>query len=593
MPSLRSLRLFRALAFAIALIFPIIRTAYGQAATTEPATAAPAPAQESAPSAKAPAESAPPPATADESVPPQSEALPEVQVEAAPPAPTEFRRIDGLRRRRAVWSVGSDALLARDESASHVVAVFGNATSAGDVAERVVAVLGDATVEGPVGDNVVAVIGNASVNSPVDRWVVVVLGSLDLGNRADVSDGIVCIGGQITRHRDAVVGGEIIHFPLPGPPLDLEWLKSWLASCAVWGRPLALREDVRWAWMVAAGFLAFYLLLGLFFGKAITKCAETMEQRPGRSIFAAVITVLLLPILFSLLAITGVGLVLVPFLFVGLMAAALLGRAVILAWLGRRMIATFGWLQAPAVISILIGGVVVTALYLVPFVGFLLWNAIGVVGFGVVVYTVLLGMRRERPATTPPRAAGVASSSESPFVTPAPAPVASPYAASGASSGITGTTLIGEVPETPKPSIPPVIAPTSLTPQTLVGLPRAGFWIRALALVIDVIVIGIAGAMLQIIPPVSFVFLAAYGAVMWKLKGATIGAIACNLQVVRLDARPMDWTTAIVRGLGCILSAMVVFLGFIWVAFDDAKQAWHDKIAGTIVVRTPTRISLF
>jgi len=86
--------------------------------------------------------------------------------------------------------------------------------------------------------------------------------------------------------------------------------------------------------------------------------------------------------------------------------------------------------------------------------------------------------------------------------------------------------------------------------------------------------------------------LAAYGAVMWKFKGATIGGIVFNLQVVRLDGRELDWATAIVRALSCFLSLFVAALGFIWIAFDDDKQAWHDKIAGTVVVRMPKGVSL-
>jgi len=59
----------------------------------------------------------------------------------------------------------------------------------------------------------------------------------------------------------------------------------------------------------------------------------------------------------------------------------------------------------------------------------------------------------------------------------------------------------------------------------------------------------------------------------------------CGLRVVRLDDRPIEWETAIVRALACFLST-VLFLGFFWIAFDAEKQAWHDKIAGTVVVRT-------
>ena len=76
------------------------------------------------------------------------------------------------------------------------------------------------------------------------------------------------------------------------------------------------------------------------------------------------------------------------------------------------------------------------------------------------------------------------------------------------------------------------------------------------------------------------------------MKGTTIGGVICGLKVVRLDERPVDWGTAIVRTLGCFLSLAVVGLGFIWVAIDDERQSWHDKIAGTTVVRVPPGASL-
>ena len=59
-----------------------------------------------------------------------------------------------------------------------------------------------------------------------------------------------------------------------------------------------------------------------------------------------------------------------------------------------------------------------------------------------------------------------------------------------------------------------------------------------------------------------------------------------------MDHRELDWTTAIVRAVSCFLSLVAAGLGFIWVAFDDEKQSWHDKIAGTTVVRVPKGVSL-
>jgi uncharacterized RDD family membrane protein YckC len=61
---------------------------------------------------------------------------------------------------------------------------------------------------------------------------------------------------------------------------------------------------------------------------------------------------------------------------------------------------------------------------------------------------------------------------------------------------------------------------------------------------------------------------------------------------VRVDERKVDWSVALVRGLAAFLSLAVAGLGFIWVAFDDDKQSWHDKVAGTTIVHVPRGMSL-
>jgi uncharacterized RDD family membrane protein YckC len=123
-------------------------------------------------------------------------------------------------------------------------------------------------------------------------------------------------------------------------------------------------------------------------------------------------------------------------------------------------------------------------------------------------------------------------------------------------------------------------------------MPRAGFWIRMLALLIDALLIGVLMGILHHVFNMELVMLAVYGAIMWKLRGSTIGGIVFDLQVVRLDGRPIDWETAIVRALGCFLSLVVAGLGFFWIAFDPGRQAWHDKIAGTAVVRVAKGVPL-
>lgn len=112
------------------------------------------------------------------------------------------------------------------------------------------------------------------------------------------------------------------------------------------------------------------------------------------------------------------------------------------------------------------------------------------------------------------------------------------------------------------------------------------------ALLIDAVLVGAVLHFLHNSSRLELLALAIYGAVMWKMKGTTIGGIVCSLSVVRVDGRPIDWGTAIVRALSCFLSLAIAGIGFLWIVFDDENQAWHDKIAGTVVVRVPQGVSL-
>lgn len=68
--------------------------------------------------------------------------------------------------------------------------------------------------------------------------------------------------------------------------------------------------------------------------------------------------------------------------------------------------------------------------------------------------------------------------------------------------------------------------------------------------------------------------------------GETLGMSAAGVRVVRAgDGKPPTWLQSAVRLVAMALSAAPCFLGFLWMAVDRRKQAWHDKIAGTIVVQ--------
>jgi uncharacterized RDD family membrane protein YckC len=122
--------------------------------------------------------------------------------------------------------------------------------------------------------------------------------------------------------------------------------------------------------------------------------------------------------------------------------------------------------------------------------------------------------------------------------------------------------------------------------------PRADFWSRLGALVIDIVLVAVGVGVTPLVPGGLFpwamgVFLAA----MWAWKGTTVGGVVLNLKVVRLDDRPIDPATAIVRTIIGYISLMTL-VGFLWCIWDSEQQTWHDKVAGTVVVRTPKGASL-
>ena len=501
--------------------------------------------------AQEPAQPAEPPAV-EQPAPP-----PELQVEAESTAQSERRRERRSESHNDVlMHVGNDSFLAAGDTAGAVVAINGSAIAEGDVQDVVMAISGNARLTGASADAVVAIFGDVYVDGEVRDTAVALFGDVTLGPKAIVNGEVVSMGGTIKRDPAAIVLGSQQEISF-GEGFGLQGLRPWFEHALLYGRPLAFEGGLNWAWWMAFGFLALYVLIAVLFDSSIQRCVTTFEERPAQTVVASLLTVLLTPVLMILLVVSLVGIILVPFLAVGLFCAGLFGKAAVLGALGRR-ITRFTGIGAFSHIAFatLIGGLIVIGMYVVPVFGFIAFKVVGILGLGVVAYTLLLAMRTTNESVTPAMAAASGAPSIAPDGVIAPPPAQEP----------------------------PPILPTNAELSTL---PRAGFWIRMGALLIDFILVGIAISTLD--PPgnIFLLALAGYGALMWKLKSTTIGGIICNLRVVRTDGRDIEWETAIVRALSCFLSLVPAGLGFVWMTFDSNRQTWHDKIAGTVVVRMP------
>ncbi|AWB57105.1 MULTISPECIES: RDD family protein [unclassified Colwellia] len=130
-----------------------------------------------------------------------------------------------------------------------------------------------------------------------------------------------------------------------------------------------------------------------------------------------------------------------------------------------------------------------------------------------------------------------------------------------------------------------------------------GFWSRLVASIIDSVLVimltlpilyfmygaeyfdsdgslqGSTDFIISYILPIAVIIL------FWIYKSATPGKMVISAKIV--DANTGNKPTImqyIIRYLGYYVSIFALGLGFLWVAWDDKKQGWHDKMAGTVVI---------
>lgn len=133
----------------------------------------------------------------------------------------------------------------------------------------------------------------------------------------------------------------------------------------------------------------------------------------------------------------------------------------------------------------------------------------------------------------------------------------------------------------------------------------AGFWIRFLAVILDTILLMMIavpillvtygpGVLLTVsdespglvydlvniaLPVVAFL-------VFWQFRSADPGKMMMDVYIV--DAKTLgkpSFGQLVLRYIGYYVSAIPLCLGFIWAGIDKRKQGFHDKIAGTVVIK--------
>jgi uncharacterized RDD family membrane protein YckC len=464
--------------------------------------------------------------------------------------PPELADDDGYRRQ--VFRLGTDYTLHSGDAARQVAVVFGNAT-----------------IEGHVRDTVVVVLGTATLASTaiIDRDLVIVGGRAIVAPGARVAGDLAVIAAGLDAPPDFAPQGQQVIIGTASIGGRFDAITSWLVRGMLLGRPIV--PDLAWVWVVVGILFFVYLLVSLLFDRSVGASAATLRQKPLTTFGAGLLVLLLLGPVCFLLTVTLIGIAVLPVLMCALLVAALVGKAGAARWIGSRIVSESESPQrAESLRSVALGLAVIVVAYMIPVIGFVTWTLTSVLGIGAATLAFVTTYRRENPAPEPvmPRAVS------------------------------TPPLLAAEGPAWPG-ELPPVAVPrpalSSTTPAVavadVVALPRANFRDRLFAFALDIILVLIVHRFLNRFgeAPEYFLWLLVYHIGFWTWKGTTVGGIICQLRVVRVDGTPVRFIDALVRGLSSIFSLAVAGIGCLWILRDPERQAWHDRIAGTYVVRVP------
>lgn len=535
--------------------------------------------------ALAPAQDPPPAAE-----PPPTEA-PAAPAEPSAPADSSADTTSDVPRPRTSGDplvvVGETVEVKANETVDGLVVINGRVKLAGRSTDDIVLINSTATITGEVQGDSVIVMSRVEVNGRLDGDLVAVLSPLQFGANAVLTGEPVMIGPRPEIAEGAQV--EAPSFSANLGPLNYlgEVGYEYATSGLVWLRPFP--PGMGLAWTFAGVFFLLRLMTAAALPGPTRFTAGIAATQPLRCFLVGLLTLALFPIVLVLLMILTAGLLglIVPFLILGGVALSFFGRTAVFAALGGSL-SRFPSLAALAhpVPATVAGMVLVYLAYMIPVVGGVLFVLLKPFALGAGVLAMIAAFRRERPAATPGPLPGAPASPG----TAAPASVMPSAAGSGFAAGLAGAppaASAGDPPPAPTPLPPsPALPPPVFDSAELLSQPRAGFWPRLGAAMIDMVVVATLNGVTFGYARTFWLLLAAYHVGFWLWRGTTPGGIILGLRLIRTDGRLVTWPVAVVRALSAMISLLPAGLGFLWVIWDAERQSWHDRIAGTTIVKT-------
>ncbi len=279
--------------------------------------------------------------------------------------------------------VMGDVEVEEGETVEEISTAWGNVLVRGNVERDVRSGFGNIEIDGPVGGDVKAGSGSVRINAPVGGDVDVGHGDVYLQPGAKVAGNISRGSGSLYRDSEAAVSG-----------VERAGMSSGFDDDS----PLEAFSDViGWA-VMTLGLVAAAVLLAVAAPRPLRAATRSLEAAPGRSFVLGLGSVPATVVVSVLLAITGVGVLLLLLLWPAYLALLLFGVLVAAYFLGRKVVLATGRYRAGDALAAAVGAVLVSVAFQIPFLGGFVFAALALLGTGAAFLALL---SRRRPGGTP------------------------------------------------------------------------------------------------------------------------------------------------------------------------------------------------
>jgi len=258
-----------------------------------------------------------------------------------------------------------------------VLAIVLSATAAFAEGRNVVKFGSDINIErGMVVDEAVAIGGDVTVSGRVNNNVVAVGGSVRLGPGAFVGEEVVAVGGDVVKDPLATVKGQVtqVHIPAFVPSLTSFAKGGWIALWAT----ISL--------MALLGFLGLAVLLTALIPVHIANAVSALQDSFAMMLVWGIVWAVLIVPIAVLLAISIVGIILIPLEILLVALAMIIGYIAAAIFIGKNVLAKFKTRSLPFVDAI-VGILILFAISFVPIVGPIIKAIMVTAGFGAVITT--------------------------------------------------------------------------------------------------------------------------------------------------------------------------------------------------------------